>query len=103
VDNSSTPNKPPPPDSDRFQFGVGSLLVLTAAWAVVLALAGRIGGPTPFRLGVAVYFIGLATYAVLRIPYLCRQIRRGRIRQRQIEQECRQIVRQTRDEASPNQ
>lgn len=96
---------PQPTDSeaesspDRFQFGLRSLLVLTVFCAVISAAAETMGGPLAFRAGVAFYLTILAVYGVLRIPQLCRQIRRDLRRQQQIWRECSDLVSRKRDEA----
>ena len=62
----------------RFQFGIRSLLILTGLCAAAGAMAGSLGGPALFRAVVVVYLMSLGTYAVLRLPYVCRRILRSR-------------------------
>jgi hypothetical protein len=70
VADRSEPNNEFPPDPVPFQFGLGRLFVLTAICAGVLAAVDTISAPVPFRLSVAIYFMLLATYALLRIPHI---------------------------------
>lgn len=65
-------------ESDRqkppFQFGIRSVLVLTTACAMAAAIAGSLRVPIAVQGVVAVYLMLMATYAVLRLPYICRKI-----------------------------
>ncbi len=71
-------------ETPPFQFTVRSLLVLMFVCAVILSLIKLAAPEASVRWGllVAAYFMTLATYAVLRAPYLWRRLRRA-IRQRQ--------------------
>jgi hypothetical protein len=68
--NDETPRR-----KQRFQFGLRGLLLLTALCAAIAALAGSLRAPTAFRVIVALYFMSLAAYAVLRTPHLYRRVR----------------------------
>ena len=66
-----------------FQFGIRSVLVLTTVCAVAAAIAASMRVPIVLQVVVAFWLMLMATYAVLRLPYTCRRILRGRRRIRQ--------------------
>ncbi|MCY2994781.1 MAG: hypothetical protein NTY19_44005, partial [Planctomycetota bacterium] len=74
---TETPNDGPATQQPRFQFGIRSVLVLTTVCAVAAAIAGSMQVPIAVQVVVALYLIVLATYAVLRLPYICRRILQG--------------------------
>jgi hypothetical protein len=81
-----------PPDHERFQFGLRSMFVLTAACAVILGLTSMLETPLVFRIVAASYFILLAAYAVLRLPSILRRIRWAIARRKELQQEREQIA-----------
>ena len=81
-----------PPDGERFQFGLRSIFVLTAACAVILGLTSMLDAPLVFRVVAASYFILLAGYAVLRLPSIVRRIRWAVARRKELQQERQQIA-----------
>jgi hypothetical protein len=81
-----------PPDGERFQFGLRSMFVLTAACAVILGLTSMLDAPVVFRVVAAAYFILLAGYAVLRLPSILRRIRWAVARRKELQQERQQIA-----------
>lgn len=73
------------PEQARFQFGIRSVLALTVLCAGAAAVARALPGAR-LQLGVWVYFMCLAAYGVLRLPFIIRRVvglmvRRGQIRQ----------------------
>jgi len=63
-------------ERERFQFGLGRILVLTTVSAVAAAIAASMEAPLVFQAIVAGYLILMATYIVLRLPAACRGIMR---------------------------
>lgn len=57
----------------RFQFGISSLLLLTAVVAVVLAVLRPLGLPPTFHFAAAGYAILVLGYGVLRGAFLLRR------------------------------
>jgi hypothetical protein len=57
-----------------FQFGIRSVLVLTTVCAVAAAITGSMQVPIIFQVVVVVYLMLMATYAVLRLPYVGRKV-----------------------------
>jgi predicted membrane chloride channel (bestrophin family) len=70
--------------SSTFQFGIGRLLVLMTVVAGISALSVRIAGPSLFQSVVAMYFIMLAIWIVMRVPSLYDKFRELRKRSHQI-------------------
>jgi hypothetical protein len=95
-DTASRPRRP-------FQFGIGSILLLTTLAAVVVAIGRIIEAPLVWQLGIAGYIFMLLLYAFFRIPYLLRiafgkesDWQRVRARRRELEESVRR-------DAPPNQ
>jgi hypothetical protein len=80
---SEIPNHNPERKEHPFQFGIRSVLLLTTVCAVAAAIAASMRVSIVFQVVVAFWLILMATYAVLRLPYTCRGILRGRKRIRQ--------------------
>jgi hypothetical protein len=81
-------------DTPPFQFTVRSLLILMFLWAAILALI-KLAVPTArvrWGLLVAAYFMTLATYVVLRAPYLWRRVRRAIQQRQEVLEERRQLA-----------
>jgi len=81
-----------PPDHERFQFGLRSMLVLTVACAVILGLTSMLKAPVVFRIVAAAYFVLMAAYAVLRLPSILRRIRWTVARRKELQQERERIA-----------
>jgi hypothetical protein len=76
----------------RRQFGIRRLMVLTAAVAVVITISLRIDAPRLAQGVLAVYFISLVGWAVMRGPTVCANLaevleQRRQLKQRRIELE----------------
>jgi hypothetical protein len=71
---------------------------LTVVCAAVAALASSMRAPVLARAIVALYFMSLAAYAVLRVPYLLRGIRRSTRAWKRLERKRRELEAQV-DEA----
>ncbi len=67
-----------------FQFSIRSMLILMLVCAVILSLVKLLApaAGVRWRLLVAAYFMTVATYVVLRAPYVWRRVRRA-VEQRQ--------------------
>ena len=67
-----------------YQFGIRSLLILTTAVAVIIAMSIRIDAPTLFQALVAGYFIFFVGWMIMRVPTLYRNFSELRKRWRQL-------------------
>jgi len=81
-----------PPDHERFQFGLRSMFVLTAACAIILAATSLLRAPLVFRIVAAAYLMLLAAYAVLRLPSILRRIRWAIARRKELRHQREQIA-----------
>ncbi|MEO8495930.1 MAG: hypothetical protein ABI614_12720 [Planctomycetota bacterium] len=70
----------------HFQFGIGRLIVLTSAVAVVMAVSIRIDAPQFAQWVFAAYFAMLVGWAVMRGPSVYAKIIEARSRRREVQQ-----------------
>lgn len=73
-------------NTSHFQFGIGRLIVLTSAVAVVMAVSIRIDAPQIAQWVFAAYFAVLVGWAVMRGPIAYAKIIEARNRRREVEQ-----------------
>ena len=83
------------PAVEPFQFGIGRLLILMTACAVLVSLLAWLMKPAPvgltFRITVVGYFMLLTTYGVLRVPHIWRRFGPNGPRWRQIRQQRKEL------------
>lgn len=72
--------------SKRFQFGIGRLIILTSAVAVVMAVSIRLNAPQFAQWCFAGYLVFFVVWAVMRGPDLYAKIRDIRDRRRMLKQ-----------------
>ena len=70
--------------SERFQFGIRRLLILTTMVGLIIAVVIRIDALSLFRPVVAAYFIFLASWTIMRLPHVYGKFSDLRKRSRQV-------------------
>lgn len=64
------------PASERFQFSLRSLFLLMVVGALIAACVTAIPLPDGLKIVFLLYFLFMAAYLLLRLPFLLRGIRR---------------------------
>jgi len=85
-----------------FQFGIASLLLLTAVVAVVLAVLRPLGLPPTFHFAMAGYAILVLGYGVLRGVFLLRRTLRHQRQTLGKRRELEALVEQKRGQSRPS-
>ncbi len=79
--------------SDRFQFGIRRLLILTTAVGIIIAVVIRIDARNLFRPVVAAYLIFLVGWIIMRLPHVYARFSELRMRSRHVKKHRRDVER----------
>ena len=95
--------------SDRFQFGIGRLMVLTSIVALVMTVSIRISAPIIAQALFACYAIFMAGWAVMRGPKIVAELIEVNGKRKQVAQRREELMREfgrgltNRESAEPRQ